>query len=169
MDDTDCMVDIARYFLRFTQDQSCGKCTFCRIGTRRMLDILERICAGEGRKNDLQTLEDLAHQVKSGSLCGLGQTAPNPVLTTLRYFREEYEAHLEGRCPAGRCPKLIRYTVTDKCNGCTKCAQICPVNAIPWKPYEKHTIDDTLCTRCDSCRKICPEEAIAIESVRLSD
>jgi NADH-quinone oxidoreductase subunit F len=164
MDDTDCMVDISRYFLRFTQDQSCGKCTFCRIGTRRMLDILERICAGQGRKNDLQTLEELAHQVKSASLCGLGQTAPNPVLTTLRYFREEYQAHLEGHCPAGRCAKLIRYAVTEQCTGCTKCAQVCPVNAIPWTPYKKHAIDDALCTRCDSCRKICPEEAIKVET-----
>ncbi|MFW6163141.1 MAG: NAD(P)H-dependent oxidoreductase subunit E, partial [Planctomycetota bacterium] len=123
LDDTDCMVDIARYFLEFTQDQSCGKCTFCRIGTRRMLDILERLCAGEGHKGDLDELERLCHMVKQGSLCGLGTTAPNPVLTTLRYFRDEYEAHLEGRCPAGKCRALIAYTITDDCIGCTRCAQ----------------------------------------------
>jgi NADH-quinone oxidoreductase subunit F len=163
MDDSDCMVDIARYFVRFTQDQSCGKCTFCRVGTRRMLDILERLCSGEGRKDDLQRLEELARQVKAGSLCGLGQTAPNPVLTTLRYFRDEYQAHLEKRCPAGRCPKLIKYVVTDACNGCTRCAQICPVDAIPLTPYQKHAIDDAKCTRCDSCRRICPEDAIKVE------
>jgi ferredoxin len=128
-----------------------------------MLDILERLCSGEGRKDDLQRLEELARQVKAGSLCGLGQTAPNPVLTTLRYFRDEYQAHLEKRCPAGRCPKLIKYVVTDACNGCTRCAQICPVDAIPLTPYQKHAIDDAKCTRCDSCRRMCPEDAIKVE------
>jgi len=163
LDDGDCMVDIARYFLRFTQDQSCGKCTFCRIGTRRMLDILERLCKGEGRKGDMEALEELALQVKAGSLCQLGGTAPNPVLTTLRYFRDEYQAHLEKRCPAGKCPALIRYVVTDDCTGCTKCAQRCPVNAIPFTPYRKHSIDPALCTRCDTCRQVCPVKAIKVE------
>jgi len=162
MDDRDCMVDIARYFLRFTQDQSCGQCTFCRVGTRRMLDILDRLCTGQGRAGDMEKLETLAHDVKQGSLCGLGQTAPNPVLTTLKYFRDEYEAHIAGRCPAGRCAKLIHYTVNDKCIGCTKCAQQCPVSAISFTPYQKHLVDDAKCTRCDICRQACPVEAIEV-------
>jgi len=163
LDDRDCMVDIARYFLRFTQDQSCGKCTFCRIGTRRMLDLLERICSGQGKPGDLETLEDLGREVKAGSLCGLGGTAPNPVLSTLRYFREEYEAHLEGRCPAGVCKDLIEYRVTDDCIGCTLCAQHCPADAIPMTPYAKHRIDPAKCTRCDTCRQVCPAGAVVVE------
>ncbi|MGA2132106.1 MAG: NADH-ubiquinone oxidoreductase-F iron-sulfur binding region domain-containing protein [Bryobacteraceae bacterium] len=163
LDDRDCMVDIARFFLKFTQAESCGKCTFCRIGTKRMLEILERLCAGEGRRDDLEKLETLADYVSRGSLCGLGQTAPNPVMTTLRYFREEYEAHLhEKRCPAGRCPALIRYRVTDNCIGCTLCAQACPVGAIAYRPYEKHEVDQRLCTRCDMCRQACQDDAIEV-------
>ena len=163
LDDSDCMVDIARYFLEFTQDQSCGRCTFCRIGTRRMLDILERLCAGEGRKGDLEDLETLSHMVKQGSLCGLGRTAPNPVLTTLRYFRDEYEAHIEGRCPAGRCRALITYSISDACIGCTLCAQHCPVEAIAMTPYERHEIDEETCIRCGTCRNVCPVDAVEVE------
>jgi NADH-quinone oxidoreductase subunit F len=163
LDDGACMVDMARFFLQFTQDQSCGKCTFCRVGTRRMLDILDRLCAGKGRAQDLAELENLAHQVGAGSLCGLGKTAPNPVLTTLRYFREEYDAHLKGRCPAGKCSALIKYSVLENCTGCTLCAQRCPVDAIPMTPYVRHTIDLERCTRCDSCRQVCPEEAIEVK------
>ena len=162
LDDTDCMVDIARYFLTFTQDQSCGKCTPCRVGTRRLLDILERLCEGAGQPGDLEKLEHLALMVNQGSLCGLGKTAPNPILTTLRYFRSEYEAHLAGRCPAGRCKALITYTVTDACTGCTLCAQHCPADAIEMRPYEQHEIDSEKCTRCDVCRVKCPEDAIRI-------
>jgi NADH-quinone oxidoreductase subunit F len=162
LDDTACMVDIARYFLQFTQDQSCGKCTFCRVGTRRMLDILERLCAGKGQRQDIGDLERLAHQVGAGSLCGLGKTAPNPVLTTLRYFRDEYEAHIRGRCPAGKCSALIQYRVRENCTGCTLCAQNCPVEAIPLTPYSRHWIDLDLCTRCDSCRRVCPHDAIEV-------
>ena len=163
LDDRDCMVDIARFFLKFTQAESCGKCTFCRIGTKRMLEILERLCAGKGRPDDLDKLQTLADYVSRGSLCGLGQTAPNPVLTTLRYFRDEYEAHLDQRrCPAGRCPALIRYRVTANCIGCTLCAQACPVGAIAYRPYEKHEVDDQLCTRCDMCRQACQDDAIEV-------
>ena len=163
LDEHDCMVDIARYFLQFTQDQSCGRCTFCRIGTRRMLDILNRLCEGKGRKGDLEELERLALMVKRGSLCGLGKTAPNPVLTTLRYFRHEYEAHIEGRCPAGRCKALITYHITDECIGCTLCAQHCPADAIEMRPYEKHEIDPEKCVRCGTCRGICPTDAVEVE------
>ncbi|NLS93854.1 MAG: 4Fe-4S dicluster domain-containing protein [Planctomycetaceae bacterium] len=163
LDDQDCMVDIARYFLRFTQDQSCGKCTLCRVGTRRMLDILDRICSGRGRKGDLEDLESLARSVRLGSICGLGKTAPNPVLSTLKYFREEYEAHLEGRCPAGKCQEAIHYKINARCIGCTLCAQHCPVDAIPMTPYQRHTIDDETCTRCDTCRKVCPTGAVYVE------
>ncbi len=162
LDDTSCMVDIARYFLQFTQDQSCGKCTFCRIGTKRMLDILDRFCTGKATRANLEELERLAVQVGAGSLCGLGKTAPNPVLTTLRYFRDEYEAHLAGRCPAGKCTALIHYTINTDCTGCTICAQHCPVDAIPMTPYARHVIDDALCTRCDTCRAVCPHEAVEV-------
>jgi len=163
LDDTSCMVDLARYFLQFTQDQSCGKCTFCRIGTKRMLDILERLCAGKATRQHLEELEKLAVQVGAGSLCGLGKTAPNPVLTTLKYFRDEYEAHLQGHCPAGKCPALIRYAINTDCTGCTLCAQYCPVDAIPMTPYEQHVIDDAKCTRCDTCRQVCPDNAVEVK------
>jgi NADH-quinone oxidoreductase subunit F len=162
LDETDCMVDIARYFLEFTQNQSCGRCTFCRIGTRRMLDILERLCGGQGVKSDIDELEHLAIMVKKTSLCGLGTTAPNPVLSTIRYFRDEYEAHVEKRCPAGKCKALITYSVTDDCIGCTLCAQHCPVDAIEMKPYEKHEIDTEKCIRCGTCKNICPADAVEV-------
>ncbi len=165
LDERDCMVDIARFFLSFTQQESCGKCTFCRIGTKRMLEILERLCEGAGRPGDLEKLEELADGTSRGSLCGLGQTAPNPVITGLRYFRDEFEAHLhEKRCPAGRCPSLIHYRVTDACIGCTLCAQACPVDAIEYRPYEKHSIDDALCTRCGMCEEVCQDDAVEIYS-----
>jgi len=164
LDDSDCMVEIARYFLQFTQDQSCGKCTFCRVGTKRMLEILQRLCDGQGKEDDLEELEYLANMVKKGSLCGLGKTAPNPVLTTLKYFKAEYEAHIQKRCPAGKCRSLIKYVVTDDCIGCTLCAQHCSVKAIEMKPYEKHEIDDEKCTRCDTCKQICPKNAIIVVS-----
>ena len=162
LDETDCLVDVARYFLEFTQAESCGKCTFCRVGTKRMLEILERLCAGQGQSGDLRMLEELAHGVTEGSLCGLGRTAPNPVLTTLRYFRDEYEAHLDGRCPAGVCRALISYTVTDRCIGCTLCAQYCPASAIVPRPYQQHEIDQDACVRCGTCRRTCPAEAIEV-------
>ncbi len=163
LDESDCMVDIARYFLEFTQNQSCGKCTFCRIGTRRMLDILERLCAGEGRKTDIDELEHLAKMIQESSLCGLGKTAPNPVLSTIKYFRSEYEAHLDKRCPAGKCKALITYSVTDDCIGCTRCAQHCWADAIEFKPYEKHEIDTDKCIRCGTCKSVCPSDAIKVE------
>ena len=163
LDEDDCMVDVARYFLEFTQDQSCGKCTPCRIGTRRMLDILNRLTAGEGRKGDLEELDHLAHHIKKTSLCGLGKTAPNPVLSTLRYFRAEYEAHLEKRCPAGRCKALIAYSINDKCIGCTLCAQHCPADAIPMTPYEKHVVDNAKCIRCGTCKQVCPSQAVEVK------
>jgi len=163
LDETDCMVDIARYFLEFTQNQSCGRCTFCRIGTRRMLDILERLCAGEGKNTDIDELEHLAEIIKASSLCGLGKTAPNPVLSTIKYFRSEYEAHIEKRCPTAKCKALISYRVTDDCIGCTLCAQHCPVDAIEYKPYEKHEIDDEKCIRCGTCKTICPADAVKVE------
>jgi NADH-quinone oxidoreductase subunit F len=159
----DCMVDLARYFLSFTQAQSCGKCPPCRVGTRRMLEILERLCTGHGRKGDLDRLRELAETVGRASLCGLGQTAPNPVLTTLRYFADEYHAHLDGRCPAGRCTALVHYRVTEACIGCTICAQRCPEKAIAFTPYERHTIDDARCTRCGICKGACPTGAVVVE------
>jgi NADH-quinone oxidoreductase subunit F len=160
LDDTDCMVDIARYFLSFTQNQSCGRCTFCRIGTTRMLQILDNICSGKGSPADIDLLEELGHSTKAGSMCGLGKSAPNPVLTTIRYFREEYMAHINGHCPTGKCKNLITYAITEDCIGCTKCAQRCPSQAIVAKPYEVHVVDNEKCIKCDICREVCPVNAV---------
>jgi NADH-quinone oxidoreductase subunit F len=162
LDDTDCMVDVARYFMAFTQKESCGKCAPCRVGTRRMLEVLERLCAGTCATGDVGLLEELALAVKEGSLCGLGRTAPNPVLTTLRYFRAEYEEHLAGRCPAGRCKALIGYLITEECIGCTRCAQRCPSRAIEAQPYQVHRIDQSLCVRCGTCRQACLSNAVRV-------
>jgi NADH-quinone oxidoreductase subunit F len=163
LDETDCMVDIAKYFLSFTQDQSCGKCTFCRVGTKEMLDILEKMTSGQATVKDLERLEYLTEWVKKGSLCGLGKTSPNPVITTLQYFREEYEAHIKGNCPAGKCKDLITYSITDECIGCTKCAQKCPADAIQPIPYQVHEIDTEKCIRCDTCRQVCPVDAVNVK------
>jgi len=167
LDDTDCMVDMAKYFLTFTHQQSCGKCTYCRIGTKYMLQILTRLSKGEAGLEEIEELEKLCHDVKNGSLCGLGKSSPNPVLTSLKYFREEYEAHTRGICPVGKCPDLIRYHINDNCIGCTICARECPVEAIAYKPYEKHEIDNSKCTKCDSCRLICPNNAV--EKIAIND
>ena len=164
LDDSDCMVDISRYFLTFTQNQSCGKCTHCRIGTRHMLNLLNKICAGQGQQADLNQLEELALQTQNGSLCGLGKTAPNPVISTLKYFRQEYLAHLDGRCPAKKCRDLITYQINDACTGCTICAQKCPTAAIPFEPYQKHAIIQEECIKCDNCFQVCPHQAVEIVS-----
>ena len=163
LDETDCMVEIARYFMNFIQRESCGRCVPCRIGTRRMLELLEQLCAGKGSESTVAELERTALAVKKASLCGLGKTAPNPVLTTLRYFRDEYIAHTKGHCPAGRCKALITYYITDDCIGCTRCAQRCPADAIEIRPHQKHEIDTTKCTRCDTCRQVCPVGAVLIK------
>jgi NADH-quinone oxidoreductase subunit F len=160
LDDSDCIVEMARYFLSFTQDESCGKCSPCRIGTMRLKEMLTRLCEGQGKTSDLELMEELGKVVKSQSMCGLGKTAPNPVLTALMYFREEFEAHIEGRCPAGKCKPLIDYWVEDNCIGCTKCAQVCPVDCIDGGPYAMHHIDLDICTRCDYCLVACPVDAI---------
>ncbi|MCW2276717.1 NADH-quinone oxidoreductase subunit NuoF [Heliophilum fasciatum] len=162
LDDTTCMVDLARFFLSFTQRESCGKCTPCREGTKRMLEILERITQGEGSMDDIIALERLAGVIKSTSLCGLGQTAPNPVLTTLRYFREEYEAHiLEERCPAGVCKALTKFAIVpDKCVGCTACARVCPIHCISGAPKKVHTIDRSRCIGCGQCAGKCRFAAV---------
>lgn len=162
MDEETCMVDVARYFLQFTQEESCGKCTPCREGTKRMLEILERICAGEGVAEDLDTLERLAQTIKMTSLCGLGQSAPNPVLATLRYFREEYESHIyDQRCPAGVCSNLLVYKIDpDKCKGCTLCQNVCPVEAIIGEKKQPHYIDQEKCIHCGTCIAKCTFDAI---------
>jgi NADH-quinone oxidoreductase subunit F len=164
MDESACMVDVAKFFLNFTQDESCGKCTFCRIGTLRMLEVLDRISKGEGKEEDIELLEELAQGVKKSSLCGLGQTAPNPVLTTLKYFRDEYEAHIsEKRCPAKKCQALITYEIIpEKCPGCGLCAKYCPSDAISGEKKKPHFIDSEQCIRCGLCMSVCRLGAISV-------
>jgi NADH-quinone oxidoreductase subunit F len=166
MDESTCMVDVARYFLNFIQSESCGKCTFCRIGTKRMLEILTRITEGKGVEEDVAELEDLAAKVKVSSLCGLGQTAPNPVLTTLRYFRSEYDDHIRNkRCAAKKCKALIRFDViSDACTGCMMCAKVCPTKAARGERKKVHTIDQDTCIRCGLCYEACRFDAIGITS-----
>ena len=162
MDEDNCMVDIAKFFLEFTCDESCGKCTPCRVGIRRMLEILEKITSGQAKMEDLDTLENLCYFIKENALCGLGQTAPNPVLSTLRYFRDEYEAHIvEKRCPAGVCKKLLTYSIDpEKCKGCTLCARNCPVDAIVGEVKKVHVIDNNTCIKCGTCMSNCKFGAI---------
>jgi NADH-quinone oxidoreductase subunit F len=164
MDETTCMVDVARFFLEFTQRESCGKCTFCRVGTKRMLEVLTRICQGQGKEGDIELLENLAQQVRSTSLCGLGQSAPNPVLTTLKYFRSEYEAHISNRkCPAHQCTALLTCTILDNCPGCQLCAKVCPTKAITGARKVVHVIDQSKCIHCGECHKACRSDAIAVD------
>ncbi|MBO7569702.1 MAG: NAD(P)H-dependent oxidoreductase subunit E [Bacteroidaceae bacterium] len=160
LSESSCMVDVARYFTNFTCSESCGKCTFCRIGIRRMLDILDRLTKGEAQMEDIDLLEELALSIRRTALCGLGKTAPNPVLSTLRYFRHEYEEHVQGICRTGSCKQMVKLEITDDCVGCTKCARSCPSEAIAYTPYEKHVIDTDKCTQCGLCVGECDYKAI---------
>ena len=162
MDESTCMVGMAKFFLDFTAKESCGKCIHCRIGTKRMLEMLERITKGEGKEGDIELLEELCYAIKDGALCGLGQTAPNPVLTTIKYFRDEYEAHIKDKkCPAGECSDLIEYSINkDKCKGCTLCARNCPVNAISGTVKNPHVIDTNKCIKCGKCYSVCRFDAV---------
>lgn len=163
MDSSSCMVDIARFFLNFTQEESCGKCTFCRIGTKRMLEILTRITKGEGKPEDIEKLEYLAENIRKSSLCGLGQTAPNPVLTTLKYFKHEYLAHInDKKCPAGKCTALISYSITDACVGCGACIKACPADAITGEKKKLHSINPDKCVKCGQCLNACKFKAVKV-------
>jgi ferredoxin len=164
MDENSCMVDVARYFLSFTESESCGKCTPCRMGTQHLLNILTDICEGNGRAGDIEKLGKIGTAVAKGSLCGLGQTAPNPVLTTIRYFEDEYRAHIEDRdCPAGVCRELIEFTIrADTCTGCTACALACPVNAISGEKKSPHTINQDICIHCGACRTACKFDSVMV-------
>ena len=166
MDESTCMVGMAKFFLDFTAKESCGKCVHCRIGTKRMLEVLTRITEGEGKPGDIELLEELCAGVKDGALCGLGQTAPNPVLTTIRYFRPEFEAHIrDKKCPAGECTALVTYSIDpDKCVGCTKCARNCPVGAISGEVRKPHTIDPQLCIKCGKCAENCNFGAVEVNA-----
>ena len=163
MDETDCMVDIAKFFLEFTVDESCGKCTPCRIGTKRLLEILTKITDGKGTLEDIDKLEKLCYYIKDNALCGLGQTAPNPILSTLRYFRDEYMAHVvDKKCPAGKCKNLLAFKIDpDKCKGCSLCAKKCPVGAISGEIKSPFTIDTTKCIKCGVCMSNCKFGAIS--------
>ena len=165
MDESTCMVGMAKFFLDFTSKESCGKCVHCRIGTRRMLEILTRIVEGNGKDGDIELLEELCNAIKDGALCGLGQTAPNPVLTTIRYFRDEYEAHINDKnCPAGECMDLLHYRIDpEKCKGCTMCARNCPVKAISGETKKPHVIDESKCIKCGHCMTLCKFDAISVE------
>jgi NADH:ubiquinone oxidoreductase subunit F (NADH-binding)/(2Fe-2S) ferredoxin/Pyruvate/2-oxoacid:ferredoxin oxidoreductase delta subunit len=162
LDDTDCMVNTAKFFLEFTQAESCGKCTPCRVGTNRLLEILGRIASGKGREGDIELLEELSHYIKTASLCGLGMTAPNPVLSTIRYFRDEYEAHInDKRCPAAVCKDLITYSILEEvCTGCGACKRVCPADAIRGTRKKPHTIDPSICIKCGTCFDACKFKAI---------
>lgn len=162
MDEDTCMVDIAKFFLEFTVDESCGKCTPCRIGTKRLLELLDKITKGKGTMEDLDKMEELCYHIKANSLCGLGQSAPNPVLSTLKYFRDEYVAHIvDKKCPAGVCKALLNFTIDpDKCRGCTLCARACPADAISGSVKQPHVIDPAKCLKCGACMEKCKFGAI---------
>jgi len=162
MDDKTCMVDVAKYFLSFLEDESCGKCVPCRVGIRRMRELLEDITSGRGREGDIDYLKQMADAIKDGSLCGLGKTAPNPVLTTLQYFRDEYEAHIkEKRCPAGVCKPLITYSIDpENCTGCGACLRVCPKEAISGKKKKAHQILASKCIKCGACLEVCKFDAV---------
>ena len=161
MDEDTCMVDIAKFFLEFTVDESCGKCTPCRVGTKRLLELLEKITSGNGEMEDLDKINELATFIKANSLCGLGQTAPNPVLSTIRYFRDEYEAHIKDKkCPAHACQALVTYTIKDNCIGCGMCKRACPVEAITGSAKMMHEIDQEICIKCGKCYDVCKFDAV---------
>jgi NAD-dependent dihydropyrimidine dehydrogenase PreA subunit len=163
MDEDNCMVDVARFFLEFTVDESCGKCTPCREGTIRLLEILEKITQGKGTLDDLKELEELSYSIRDSALCGLGQSAPNPVISTLKNFYDEYYEHVvEKKCRAGVCKALIHYTITDKCIGCGKCKRNCPAHAIDGEIKKQHTIDPNICIKCGACKLACPVHAIIV-------